>query len=111
MNLIVSIIVIEIQSEIPPEDLVDDMEYVKWCGFDHIIIIGSVYCGILFVDCYGRLFKWDSMEFLLWPLGNYLKDSRLRLDVAWGISGRNGNDGVLFEVKRGMCINFVHFLS
>jgi hypothetical protein len=50
--LVASSIGIEIQSESPPEDLVDDMKYVKWYGFDHIIVIGEVHCG--FLDCHGR---------------------------------------------------------
>ncbi|CAI2165217.1 7176_t:CDS:2 [Funneliformis geosporum] len=98
---VASSIGIEIQNERPPEDLVDYMEYVKWYGFDHIIIIGEVYCGLLFLDCYGRVFKWDFMELLLWPLGDYLKDSRFRLGVPWGVAvGCNATDGVVFEVKR-----------
>ena len=108
---VASSIGIEIKNEISPEDIVDDIQHVKQYGFDHIIIIGEVDCGFFFLDCFGRAFKWDSMEFLLWPLGNYLKDSRLRLGVPWGVAiGQDGDDGVVFEVKRGMC-KFHSFLS
>lgn len=50
---------IEIKSGIPPENLLVDLSTLK----DMISIIS---------DCYGRVFKWVPMEFLLWPFGNYL---------------------------------------
>jgi hypothetical protein len=30
---------------------------IALCGFNHIIVIGKTYCGLLFLDCYGRVFK------------------------------------------------------
>ncbi|CAG8514579.1 7961_t:CDS:2 [Paraglomus occultum] len=59
---VASFIGIEIQ---PPDNFTNYMEQVKWYGFDHVIIIGKPYCGILFLDCYGRIFEWDSMDLLL----------------------------------------------
>ncbi|CAB4380933.1 unnamed protein product [Rhizophagus irregularis] len=42
--------------------------------------------GMLFLDCYGRIFDWDHINFLLWSLGNYF-ENRLDepKDVAWGV--------------------------
>ncbi|RIA82792.1 hypothetical protein C1645_834799 [Glomus cerebriforme] len=58
------------------------MKDIKEFGFNHIIIIGQRDYGVLFLDCYGRIFDWDVINFLLWPLGNYLKN---KPKVAWGI--------------------------
>lgn len=55
-------------------DLTDDMEYIRKFGFNHIIIVGERDYGMLFLDCYGRMFDWDTINFLLWPLGNYLEN-------------------------------------
>ncbi|GES80607.1 hypothetical protein GLOIN_2v1883854 [Rhizophagus clarus] len=44
--------------------------------FNHIIIIGECYAGLLFLDCYGRVFEWNnSMCGILWPLGDYLNEA------------------------------------
>ncbi|CAG8493418.1 6432_t:CDS:2, partial [Paraglomus brasilianum] len=67
-------------------DLTDDMEGIKEFGFNHIIVVGERDYGMLFLDCYGRIFDWDHINFLLWPLGNYLEN---KLDehknVAWSV--------------------------
>ena len=80
------------------------MEMVKQYGFDHIIIIGKCYAGILFLDCYGRVFEWESMCDVLWSLGDYrneaTKESRTSR-VIWGLEF----DGTIVEfedVKDGM---------
>ena len=39
------------------EDIVDDIQYVKWYGFNHIIILGQTDWGFFFLDCFGRAFK------------------------------------------------------
>lgn len=36
------------------------LEDVKAYGFDHIILIGDCYTGFLFLDCYGRVFEWET---------------------------------------------------
>jgi len=55
-------------------------EWVAEFGFDHIIVIGEVlYAGLLFLDCYGRVFKWEEMDQILWPLGNSLEEVESRL--------------------------------
>ncbi|RHZ59859.1 hypothetical protein Glove_360g20 [Diversispora epigaea] len=52
------------------------MEHVKeYYGFDHIIIIGELHAGILFLDCYGRVFIWESMCYVLWMLGDYWNEA------------------------------------
>ena len=105
---VTSSIGLEIKTKVPLEDLIIYMERVKRYGFNHIIIIGELYCGMLFLDCYGRLFEWDHMEYLLSPLGDYLKeDFQLDPAVAWGIA-----DGFVFEFKIkqvGICVNLLIF--
>ena len=50
-------------------------------GFTHIIIVGRLLCGTVFLDCYGRVFKLDMMSGVLWPVGNSLaKASNKTLD-------------------------------
>ncbi|CAG8441049.1 17420_t:CDS:2 [Acaulospora morrowiae] len=95
---VTSFIGIKIQSEAQPDNLKNYMAQVKRYGFDHIIIIGKLYCGILFLDCYGRIFEWDPMDLLLWPLGDYFKGVVNKFNtnrVAWGMA----NDGSVFEVE------------
>jgi hypothetical protein len=50
------------------------LENIKEYGFDHIIIIGEDTDGIVFLDCYGRVFLWDDATCVLWPLGNSLDE-------------------------------------
>jgi hypothetical protein len=52
------------------EDLTDYIACVEEFGFNHIIIIGEVDFGMIFLDCYGRIFKWDDENQILWPLGD-----------------------------------------
>jgi hypothetical protein len=84
----------EIKAKVPLEDLTIYIDFVKRYGFDHIIIIGELYFGMLFLDCYGRLFEWDHMQYLLLPLGDYFKkDFQLNPAVAWL------TEGSVFEIK------------
>ena len=53
-------------------DFTDYLKCIKRYGFDHIIIIGEHENGLLFLDCYGRVFDWDAMVALLRPLGENL---------------------------------------
>jgi len=76
-------------------DLIIDMEFIKRYGFNHIIIVGQLDYGILFLDCYGRMFYWDYMDFLLWPLGNYLEHDLDKPRVAWGVEF----DGTITEFE------------
>jgi len=50
-----------------------DIMDIAQCGFNHIIIIGSCYCDLLFLDCYERVFRWDSMTDVLWFIVNFSK--------------------------------------
>ncbi|PKB97500.1 hypothetical protein RhiirA5_506594 [Rhizophagus irregularis] len=50
---------------------------------------------MLFLDCYGRLFEWDHMQYLLFPLGDYLKkDFQINPAIAWKAAGE-----FVFEIK------------
>ncbi|CAG8438565.1 3167_t:CDS:2 [Funneliformis mosseae] len=64
------------------------LEDVKAYGFDHIILIGDCHTGILFLDCYGRVFEWEDSMGVLWSLGDYLsmaeKESLTRR-VIWSV--------------------------
>jgi hypothetical protein len=48
-------------SEDSPKHLLSGIKLVQMYGFDHIIIVGELPYGILFFDCYGRVFEWSSM--------------------------------------------------
>ncbi|CAB5391566.1 unnamed protein product [Rhizophagus irregularis] len=74
------------------------LEDIKAYGFDHVILIGECYNGMLFLDCYGRLFEWGNMMAVLWPLGDYWsvmsKGSSTR-SVIWGLE----YDGTITEFE------------
>jgi hypothetical protein len=53
--------------------LIKYVQDVKGFGFNHIIIIGALCYGMVFLDCYGRVFHWYAMSEALWPLGDYFK--------------------------------------
>ena len=55
-------------------DATDYLECIQTFGFDHIIIIGEHENGLLFLDCYGRVFDWDYMTGVLRPLGKNLDE-------------------------------------
>jgi hypothetical protein len=46
------------------------VDAIQEYGFNHIILIGKRECGIIFLDCYGRVFALDMMSKVLWPLGD-----------------------------------------
>ncbi|GBC51623.1 uncharacterized protein OCT59_019574 [Rhizophagus irregularis] len=48
-------------------ELTDYMERIAEFGFNHIIVIGEVDYGMVFMDCYGRLFHWEDACQILWP--------------------------------------------
>jgi hypothetical protein len=52
-----------------PKELIYITRIAKF-GFNHIIIIGETECGMIFIDCYGRVFQWDDESQFLWPLGD-----------------------------------------
>ncbi|RHZ78175.1 hypothetical protein Glove_166g272 [Diversispora epigaea] len=53
-----------------PKELIYYITCIAEFGFDHIIIIGETYDGVIFLDCYGRVFLWDDENLLLCPFGN-----------------------------------------
>ncbi|GBC52367.2 hypothetical protein GLOIN_2v1785628 [Rhizophagus irregularis DAOM 181602=DAOM 197198] len=59
---------------IDPKELIYYIKIVAEFGFDHIIIIGEIEFGLLFLDCYGRVFLWEDQGQMLWPLGNSPED-------------------------------------
>jgi hypothetical protein len=52
-----------------PKELSYYIESIAEFGFNHIIIIGEVEYGILFLDCYERIFTWSDMCQMMFPLG------------------------------------------
>ncbi|RIA84476.1 hypothetical protein C1645_742289 [Glomus cerebriforme] len=76
----------------------DYVNEVQSYGFNHIILIGERDYGIIFFDCYGRVFELDTMSDALWPLGNSLEEATTKYwtgEVAWGVE----DDGTVFEFK------------
>ncbi|CAG8705608.1 12437_t:CDS:2, partial [Funneliformis caledonium] len=73
------------------------LKSIKEFGFNHIIIVGERDFKMLFIDCYGRIFEWDFINFLLWPLGNYLED---KPRVAWGVEF----NGTITAFEVGTCV-------
>jgi len=72
------------------------IKHVAEFGFNHIIIIGELNYGMVFMDCFGRVFQWEDMLQMLWPLYNY---SSNKADIrnnkfAWFVE----NDGVVYEI-------------
>ncbi|RGB40465.1 hypothetical protein C1646_687788 [Rhizophagus diaphanus] len=79
-----------------PEMLNHYYECVAEFGFNHIIVIGEMLYGLLFLDCYGRVFQWENMEQVLWPMGDSLEDSKSHEDlVVWTVE-----DGVVYEESK-----------
>ncbi|CAB4420246.1 unnamed protein product [Rhizophagus irregularis] len=56
-----------------PKNLTFYISDVAEFYFDHIIIIGEVNYAMLFLDCFGRVFLWESESQLLYPLRDSLK--------------------------------------
>ncbi|CAG8704961.1 7357_t:CDS:2, partial [Ambispora leptoticha] len=75
--------------------------YMMWAakfGFNHIIIIGEIDYGMIFLDCYGRVFLWEDMCQMLWPMGNSLEEARLndgKDNLYWILL----NDEVICEIE------------
>ena len=72
------------------------LESVQEFGFDHIIVIGKKpnYGGILFLDCYERVFTWDMMTDMLFPQGNSLKEAS---SARWGRPWIVDDDGSIIK--------------
>ncbi|GET03237.1 hypothetical protein GLOIN_2v1653257 [Rhizophagus clarus] len=77
------------------------LQDIKEYGFDHIIIIGNCCCGILFLDCFGRVFAWDSMTYALRSLGDYwylLTEKPQKSRLVWILD----IDGTIDQIEDGM---------
>ena len=63
-------------------------------GFNHIILIGEREHGIIFLDCYGRVFLWDDNFQMVYPLGDSLEEVPKRPieDIAWFVE-----NGIVYE--------------
>ena len=47
-----------------PKEFIESTDYLESVaefGFNHIMIIGEIDYGMVFMDCYGRLFQWEDM--------------------------------------------------
>ncbi|CAG8605173.1 19796_t:CDS:2, partial [Racocetra fulgida] len=100
---------LKLQTEDPQENSMKELQCyiteIKQFGFNHIIIIGKRYCGMLFMDCFGRVFDWDSANDALWLLGDYFEiiskdESEEYGRIAWGIL----DDETVIELEKCMCI-------
>ncbi|PKY52332.1 hypothetical protein RhiirA4_469903 [Rhizophagus irregularis] len=72
----------------PGSNLEDYVNEVQEYGFNHIILIGVREHGIIFLDCYGRLFILDTMTGVLWPLGDTLDEAVTKPwtgELAWNV--------------------------
>jgi hypothetical protein len=79
---------------------------VAQCGFNHIIIIGEFYCGLLFLDCFERVFRWDAMNGILVFMGDFFKAvSEKPCEILWGVL----EDGTVWELKSGIYTYFALF--
>ncbi|KAF0392179.1 hypothetical protein F8M41_010576 [Gigaspora margarita] len=102
---------LKLQTEDPKENSMKELQCytkeIKQFGFNHIIIIGKRYCGMLFMDCFGRVFDWDSANDVLWLLGDYFEitskdESEEYGRIAWGVLD-DGTVIVLDEYLPGKC--------
>jgi hypothetical protein len=87
------------------EDLFDYITCVKKYGFNHIIVIGEVEFGMIFSDCYGRIFKWDDASMMIWPRGDPKNLSNMKKGEDW--LGWFVKDGVVYEyIRRPLRMKF-----
>jgi hypothetical protein len=79
-----------------PKELIYYITCIAEFGFNHIIVIGETYGGLIFLDCYGRVFLWGDEYLLLFPLGNFpeevLKYSFKKDRLGWFIK-----NGIIYE--------------
>jgi len=80
------------------DDLICYIEEVRGYGFNHIIIVGQRYCGMLFLDCYGRVFDLDNTNNILWFCGDYFEKmtNKRGFSVPWHVL----DDRTLFEFEK-----------
>ncbi|RGB28560.1 hypothetical protein C1646_767672 [Rhizophagus diaphanus] len=81
----------------PGSNLEDYVDEVQEYGFNHIILIGEREHGIIFLDCYGRLFILDTMTGVLWHLRDTLDEAVTKPwtgELAWSVD----EGGTIFEM-------------
>ncbi|CAI2161912.1 8690_t:CDS:2 [Funneliformis geosporum] len=81
-------------SDLRKDYIYDDVMSIAQYGFNHIIIIGTCYCDLLFLDCYERVFKWDAITNILWFFGNFF-NAVSEKPVLWDVS----SDGTVWELS------------
>lgn len=101
------------------EDLGIYIEEVRDYRFNHIIVIGKRYCGLLFINCFSHVFDLNSIGNMLWLCGDYskivkrvikkLETNPFNHEVLWIV--RLG--GIVIKTKDCMCkiCKFALFLS
>jgi hypothetical protein len=79
-----------------PKELKELTSYISSVakfGFNHIIIIGEIYSGIVFLDCYDRVFVWEDEDQMVFPLGNSPEEASKRSiggnELAWFVKNEN----------------------
>ncbi|CAG8631917.1 4790_t:CDS:2 [Funneliformis mosseae] len=63
-----------------------ELKEIREFGFTHIIIVGMLQFGPMFIDCYGRIFNLDTMTGVLWKVGNSLEEAAMEpfsIKTAW----------------------------
>lgn len=86
---------IEIQStDLQKDNIYHYLLDIAQCGFNHIIIIGSCYCDLFFLDCYERVFRWEAMTKMLWFFRNFFNPISEK-PVPWGVL----LDGTVWELS------------
>ncbi|RIA79226.1 hypothetical protein C1645_746045 [Glomus cerebriforme] len=83
-----------------PKELVYYINHVAEFGFNHIIIIGETDYGIIFLDCFGRVFQWDDESVKLWPLGNSPEEVAKHLIKGEDQLGWFVMNGIVYEYFR-----------
>ncbi|GBC22054.2 kinase-like domain-containing protein [Rhizophagus irregularis DAOM 181602=DAOM 197198] len=82
-----------------PKELIYYISCVAEYGFDHIIIVEETDYGMIFLDCYGRVFQLDDESQFLWPLGDSPEEAQKystdRGELAWFVE-----NGVIHEYIR-----------
>jgi hypothetical protein len=58
-------------------------------------------CGIIFLDCFGRVFIWEDMCRMTYPLGDSLEEAQKRLIEGMALFVENGIvHGYIMEPQR-----------
>ncbi|CAI2194225.1 10660_t:CDS:2, partial [Funneliformis geosporum] len=92
-----------------PKELTYYITCIAKFYFDHIIIIGETNCGVIFLDCYGRVFLWDDENLLLWPLGNSPEEASKYTIKGKDRLGWFVKNGIVYDyIKKPQCVNLAY---